>query len=187
MQDCIRFNENKSLKVSKWAARHIADSIQKNSLQRLSVHLFWNLPTGSTPPNYLCWANWTYKAGSGFKKHHVVTFNMDEYVGIEPNHPESYRTFMRELFNHVDIQTKNINLLDGKAEDIDAHCAAYEEKNPFIRQNPTTVHGRRRHRRSHLHSMSQVLLYLHALAFIKTLAEDTRIDLVSSMATSTKF
>ncbi len=55
---------------------------------------------------------------------------MDEYVGIDPNHPEeSYRTFMHEnFFNHVDIQAENINLLDGKAEDIDAHTVQHTKR-----------------------------------------------------------
>ncbi|MFA0183275.1 6-phosphogluconolactonase, partial [Vibrio cyclitrophicus] len=44
-------------------------------------------------------------------------------------HPESYRSFMyNNFFNHVDVQEENINLLDGLADDIDAHCAAYEAK-----------------------------------------------------------
>lgn len=114
-------------KVGKWAARHIADSINKFAPTAERPFVL-GLPTGSTPLTTYAALIELHKAGEvSFK--HVVTFNMDEYVGIDPNHQESYRTFMHEnFFNHVDIQAENINLLDGKAEDIDAHCAAYEEK-----------------------------------------------------------
>ncbi len=69
-----------------------------------------------------------HKAGEvSFK--HVVTFNMDEYVGLPKEHPESYHSFMhRNFFDHVDIPAENINLLNGNAPDIDAECRQYEEK-----------------------------------------------------------
>ncbi|PVF12234.1 glucosamine-6-phosphate deaminase, partial [Yersinia pestis] len=56
-------------------------------------------------------------------------FNMDEYVGLPKEHPESYYTFMHtNFFDHVDIPAENINLLNGNAADIDAECRRYEEK-----------------------------------------------------------
>jgi glucosamine-6-phosphate deaminase len=59
----------------------------------------------------------------------VVTFNMDEYVGIAETHPESYHCFMNEnFFKHVDLVKENINILDGNAEDLNAECIRYEEK-----------------------------------------------------------
>lgn len=76
----------------------------------------------------------------------VVTFNMDEYVGLPSDHPESYHTFMfREFFSHstwlnflsyteltgrltVDIPASQVNILDGNAEDLVAECNAYEER-----------------------------------------------------------
>ncbi|CAM4312561.1 glucosamine-6-phosphate deaminase [Vibrio neonatus] len=114
-------------KVGKWAARHIVESI--NKFQPTAERPFvLGLPTGGTPLTTYKALIDLYKAGDvSFK--HVVTFNMDEYVGIDPNHPESYRSFMyNNFFNHVDVQEENINLLDGLADDIDAHCAAYEAK-----------------------------------------------------------
>jgi glucosamine-6-phosphate deaminase len=58
----------------------------------------------------------------------VVTFNLDEYLGLPAGHPESYRTFMqRELFDHVDIPAENVNIPDGSVNDISSHCAAYEK------------------------------------------------------------
>lgn len=113
--------------VGKWAARHIVERI--NAFQPTAQKPFvLGLPTGGTPLSTYKALIEMYKAGDvSFK--HVVTFNMDEYVGIDPEHPESYRSFMyNNFFNHVDIQDENINLLDGLADDIDAHCAAYEEK-----------------------------------------------------------
>ncbi|MBY6195649.1 glucosamine-6-phosphate deaminase [Vibrio hangzhouensis] len=113
--------------VGKWAARHIVERI--NAFQPTAEKPFvLGLPTGGTPLSTYKALIEMYKAGDvSFK--HVVTFNMDEYVGIDPEHPESYRSFMyNNFFNHVDIQDENINLLDGLADDIDAHCAAYEEK-----------------------------------------------------------
>lgn len=113
--------------VGKWAARHIADKINKFN-PTADKPFVLGLPTGGTPLSTYKELISLHNAGYvSFK--HVVTFNMDEYVGIDPNHPESYRSFMyNNFFNHVDIQEENINLLDGLADDIDAHCAAYEEK-----------------------------------------------------------
>lgn len=59
----------------------------------------------------------------------MVTFNMDEYVGLPKEHPQSYHTFMyRNFFDHIDIQPQNINILNGNTEDHDAECRRYEEK-----------------------------------------------------------
>ncbi|WP_454193860.1 glucosamine-6-phosphate deaminase [Paenibacillus sp. Marseille-Q7038] len=56
------------------------------------------------------------------------SFNLDEYVGLSVNHPESYRSFMNnKLFNHVDIKLENTHVPDGNAADLDAECAHYEE------------------------------------------------------------
>lgn len=56
------------------------------------------------------------------------SFNLDEYVGLPVNHPESYRSFMNEkLFNHVDIKLENTHVPDGNAPDLDAECAHYEQ------------------------------------------------------------
>ncbi len=114
-------------KVGKWAARHIVEKI--NAFQPTAERPFvLGLPTGGTPlATYKELIQLCQKGEVSFK--HVVTFNMDEYVGIDPEHPESYRSFMyNNFFNHIDIQDENINLLDGLADNIDAHCAAYEEK-----------------------------------------------------------
>lgn len=86
------------------------------------------LPTGSTPlPTYRKLVEFHQKGLISFK--HVVTFNMDEYVGLPRDHKESYHTFMWEnFFKHVDIDPKNVHILDGNAEDLIKECADYEEK-----------------------------------------------------------
>src|SRR5690606_36227429 len=113
--------------VGKWAAAHIAKRI--NDFNPTAERPFvLGLPTGGTPLATYKALIELYKAGEvSFK--HVVTFNMDEYVGLDPQHPESYRSFMyNNFFNHVDIQEENINLLNGNAEDHEVECKRYEDK-----------------------------------------------------------
>ena len=57
----------------------------------------------------------------------IVTFNLDEYVGIPEEHPYSYHMFMwKNLFSQINIRPENIHIPDGMATDIPACCAAYE-------------------------------------------------------------
>lgn len=59
----------------------------------------------------------------------ITTFNLDEYVGVPPEHPQSYHHFMwKNLFNHVNIRKENVHIPDGMASDLPAFCKAYEEK-----------------------------------------------------------
>jgi glucosamine-6-phosphate deaminase len=59
----------------------------------------------------------------------VTTFNLDEYVGVSPQHPQSYHAFMDEnLFRHVNIPRKNIHIPNGLARDIPGFCAKYERQ-----------------------------------------------------------
>ncbi len=111
--------------MSKWAAEHIISAINKHQENRPFV---LGLPTGSSPLGvykYLVEAN---KAGRVTFKN-VVTFNMDEYVGLPRTHHESYWAFMHDnFFNHIDIPAENINILNGMAADLEAECTAYEKK-----------------------------------------------------------
>lgn len=86
------------------------------------------LPTGSSPEGiYKNLVNAHKKGEISFRN--VITFNMDEYVGIQREHPESYHSFMyKHFFSHVDIDPANINILNGNAEDLEEECIAYEEK-----------------------------------------------------------
>lgn len=59
----------------------------------------------------------------------VVSFNLDEYIGLDKDHPNSYYYFMREkLFDHVDISFDNVNIPNGAASDLEAECQAFEAK-----------------------------------------------------------
>jgi len=86
------------------------------------------LPTGSSPiPTYKHLISLVKVGKLSFKD--VVTFNMDEYVGLPRDHTESYHTFMfREFFSHIDIPPSQVNILDGNKRDLIAECNAYEEK-----------------------------------------------------------
>ena len=113
--------------VARWAANYIVRKINlANPTEEKPFVL--GLPTGSTPLNTYRELIQLHQAGKvSFK--HVVTFNMDEYVGLPEDHPESYHSFMRNnFFQHIDIQEKNVNILNGNAKDVKAECARYEEK-----------------------------------------------------------
>lgn len=113
--------------LAKWTASYIARKIEifKPAAGKPFV---LGLPTGSSPLGVYSELIALYKLGKvSFK--HVVTFNMDEYVGLEPEHPQSYHYFMwSNFFSHIDIPEENVNILDGLAPDIKAECARYEEK-----------------------------------------------------------
>ncbi|PWC19203.1 glucosamine-6-phosphate deaminase [Brenneria roseae subsp. roseae] len=118
---------NTTAGVGKWAARYIVQRINDFN-PSASRPFILGLPTGSSPLEAYKALIAMHQAGLvSFK--HVVTFNMDEYVGLPSDHPESYRTFMyQNFFNHIDIAQENINLLNGNAENIEEECLRYEEK-----------------------------------------------------------
>ncbi len=113
--------------LSRWAGEYIIHKI--NAFHPSEEHPFvLGLPTGSSPIGvYKHLANACREGRISFQN--VVTFNMDEYVGIPEDHPQSYHTFMREnFFSHVDLRPENTHLLNGNAKDLEAECQAYEEK-----------------------------------------------------------
>lgn len=60
---------------------------------------------------------------------HVITINLDEYVGIEKNNEQSYRYFMNtHLFNHVNVSMQNTYVPNGKADDLSIECQRYDDK-----------------------------------------------------------
>ena len=112
--------------LSRWAARHVVETIK--AFQPTAEKPFvLGLPTGSSPMGMYAEIVKTVKAGEiSFK--HVLTFNMDEYVGLPESHPESYHSFMaRNLFDHIDCPKENIHILNGNAENLEAECAHYEQ------------------------------------------------------------
>jgi glucosamine-6-phosphate deaminase len=84
------------------------------------------LATGSTPVGaYEQLVEWYKQGDLSFKE--VSSVNLDEYLGLTGDHPQSYRYFMNEnLFNHVSIDPANTMVPNGLVEDADAMCAAYE-------------------------------------------------------------
>jgi len=108
--------------VSKWAAEYVAKQVRQ--AERPYV---LGLPTGSSPEGMYRELAAIQKAGR-VSLRDVVTFNMDEYVGLPADHPQSYHTFMwSKFFSHVDVQKKNVHILNGMAPDLDAECLAYEQ------------------------------------------------------------
>ncbi len=117
--------ENTAAEVALWAARHIASRINAHKGSKPFV---LGLPTGSTPLATYAELIKMNKAGK-VSFANVVTFNMDEYVGIPREHPESYHSFMwNNFFGHIDIKRENVNILDGNAPDLAAECASYEAR-----------------------------------------------------------
>lgn len=108
--------------MSEHAAELLLDAIRTNP------RIVLGLPTGRTPigmyervvreceREYHCFRD-------------VTTFNLDEYVGVAPEHPGSYATYMQQhLFAHVDLQPEQSHLPHGMAADLDAECARYERE-----------------------------------------------------------
>ena len=113
-------------KLSVLSVRHVVERI--NAFGPTEERPFvLGLPTGSSPEGMYAELVKANREGRvSFR--HVITFNMDEYVGLPENHPESYHSFMRRnLFDHIDILPENIHILNGNAEDLEAECDHYEE------------------------------------------------------------
>ena len=117
--------QNKS-EASLLAAKLIASRINafKPSKDRPFV---LGLPTGSTPlETYVNLIEMNKKGEVSFEN--VVTFNMDEYLGLEASNPQSYHRFMFDnFFDHINIRKENIHILDGMAIDPQKECADYEK------------------------------------------------------------
>ena len=113
--------------AGQWAARYIVGKILAHQAKTDKPFVL-GLPTGSTPLSTYKELIELYKAGKvSFKN--VITFNMDEYVDLPEEHPESYHSFMwNNSFKHVDINPENVNILNGNAADPEAECAEYEER-----------------------------------------------------------
>jgi len=113
--------------ISTWVANYLVTKI-RSFAPTAERPFVLGLPTGSTPLSTYKKLIEMYNLGQvSFK--HVVTFNMDEYVGIPKAHPQSYYSFMWDnFFSHIDILPENAHLLDGNAPDLEAECEAYEQK-----------------------------------------------------------
>lgn len=124
MRLLIHDNQDKG---SVWTAKYIADAINRKAATT-SAPFVLGLPTGSTPIG-------TYKELIRLNKEgyvsfaNVITFNMDEYVGLPEEHPQSYHSFMWDnFFSHIDINPDNVNILNGNAADLKKECDDYEKR-----------------------------------------------------------
>lgn len=112
--------------ISQWAADYVVARINaaKPTAERPFV---LGLPTGSSPLGMYKALIEANKAGR-VSFQHVVTFNMDEYIGLPEGHPESYHSFMwNNFFSHIDIKKEHVHILNGNAADPLKECADYEE------------------------------------------------------------
>lgn len=85
------------------------------------------LATGGTPKGvYQMLRDERAKEGRDFS--HLTTFNLDEYVGLDPAHAQSYRYYMNtHLFDHINIPSPQIHFLDGRASDLARECLTYDK------------------------------------------------------------
>ncbi len=106
--------------VARKAAQLVAKQLRANPQSVLG------LATGSTPlPLYAELIRMHREEALDFSR--ATAFNLDEYIGLAPSHPQSYRRFMQiNLFDHVNIRPERTHIPDGSAKDISAACAAYE-------------------------------------------------------------
>ena len=107
--------------LSKRAARFIAGTIKNKPNSVLG------LATGGTPVGcYRELIRMHREEGLDFST--VITFNLDEYVGLPPTHPQSYRYYMDEnLFRHVNIKMENTHVPDGMTNDPQRTCQEFEK------------------------------------------------------------
>jgi glucosamine-6-phosphate deaminase len=114
--------------ASRWVADYIARRINAFTGGGSDRPFVLGLPTGSSPLGIYKRLIALDKAGE-VSFANVVTFNMDEYVGLPEDHPQSYHRFMWDnFFSHIGIKKERVNILDGMAKDLDAECASYEKR-----------------------------------------------------------
>ena len=113
--------------VAQWTARYIASKINLNQKADNSPFVL-GLPTGSTPLGTYAELIRLHTEGK-VSFANVVTFNMDEYVGLPEEHPESYHSFMwKNFFSQIDIKPENVNILNGNAANLEFECFDYEDR-----------------------------------------------------------
>ncbi|XP_071452442.1 glucosamine-6-phosphate deaminase isoform X3 [Hetaerina americana] len=113
-------------KVAEWAAKYVLKRINDFN-PGPDKYFVLGLPTGGTPLGmYKKLIEFHKKGLISFK--YVKTFNMDEYVGLPRDHPESYHYYMwNNLFKHIDIDPQNVHILNGNAKNLEVECELFEE------------------------------------------------------------
>ena len=106
-------------------SRHAANILSAQVILKPDSVL--GLATGSTPVGmYRQLVNWYEKGDIDFSQVHTV--NLDEYLGLAPDHDQSYRYFMQQnLFDHINVRPENTNVPNGLASDPEAECRRYNE------------------------------------------------------------
>lgn len=117
-------------RISEFAAKYVCKRIkqfERENPPTAGKSFNLGLPTGSTPLGLYRRLAQMHRAGEvSFAR--VKTFNMDEYVGLSFDHPQSYHQFMFEhFFSHVDIDPLNVHIPNGKADSLNEECAKYEK------------------------------------------------------------
>ncbi len=106
-----------------WAASYVQHRVQATHKKPFVL----GLPTGGTVVDMYAALSALVKNGK-LSFHDIVTFNMDEYVGLSPEHDQSYHYYMKHnLFDHVDALPEHIHILNGQASDLHAECENYEK------------------------------------------------------------
>lgn len=91
-------------------------------------NLVLGLATGNTPLGVYRRLIAKHQSGE-MEFSQVRSFNLDEYLGLEEDHPQSYAWYMdHHFFSHIDMRRENIRRLRGRPHDIDGHCRSYEEE-----------------------------------------------------------
>jgi len=111
--------------VAEWSAKYVLKKI-RDFKPGPDKYFVLGLPTGGTPLGMYQKLIEYHKAGKiSFK--YVKTFNMDEYVDLPRDHPESYHFYMwNNFFKHIDIEPSNVHILDGNAADLAQECDQFE-------------------------------------------------------------
>lgn len=113
--------------IQDWAAVYVANKILDFKPTKEKPFVL-GLPTGGTPLAMYKRLIKFYQDGI-ISFENVITFNMDEYVGLTPDNDQSYHYYMHEnFFKHINIKPENINILNGMAEDFKTECQNYENK-----------------------------------------------------------
>ena len=112
--------------LCEWLASYIIKKIVDFAPDRDKPFVL-GLPTGSSPLGVYKNLINAYKEKRIFFSN-IITFNMDEYLGLSPDHPQSYKRFMNDnFFSHIDIKMENTHVPNGMAADPEAECRSYEE------------------------------------------------------------
>ena len=153
--------------LSEWAANYVAKRINEFAPKEGTPFVL-GLPTGSSPLGMYRNLIRLYQEGKvSFRN--VVTFNMDEYVGIPEDHPESYHSFMwKNFFSHIDIRPENVNILNGteREKEVLAGVLAGKKRKEiaealFISESTVKKHIASIYTKLHVSSRSELLSLLY--------------------------